>query len=117
MIHYFYSPTTNSFFSSELTYSSLPLDKIVITEQIFKQIQNTLSTTASELYSDEKGFPATRSISHPVIAIDPLTEADQLLDKTDKYVLRCLEIGQPIPSDIHAAREKAREILNKGREE
>ena len=112
----FYSPSVNSFYDDLSFYPNHPNDLIKIDYSRYLEIQNELTTIVNAaLISDDNGQPIV-IVRPPVVIypeIDPIMEAQNLLDSTDYYVIRQIETGIAIPSDILEARKLAREEIKK----
>lgn len=109
----FYSKSTDGFYSREIHGDNIPADAVEITADEHAALLEGQS--AGKLISaDKKGRPVLTDPPAPTAAkvqAQKNAEARAYLASTDWYVVRLQETGTPIPSDISAARQAARDSV------
>lgn len=79
----YYSPSTNGFYDSNLSYSSLPEDLIEITQSLYQNLLDGHYKNNKEIYFDGTR-PALRDITPPPITWDVIQgKRNKLLSKSD----------------------------------
>lgn len=109
----FYSKTTGGFYDREIHGDNIPSDAVEITiEQHAALLEG--QANGKRIVADEDGFPVLAD--RPALTDEELqqlknAEARAYLASTDWYVTRFAETGEPVPDDVKAKRQAARESV------
>lgn len=109
----FYSKTTGGFYSRDIHGENIPADAVEITVELHVALIEG-QAGGQRIVPDENGFPMLSDQLAPTpeeIQAAKNAEARAYLASTDWYVIRNLETGEPIPADILAARQAARQAV------
>lgn len=115
---HYYSATVNGFYAYGTDVRKLPPDAVPVPYERYVALLAELSQPNKILCPDPQGYPAI-CLYDPQAIDDPEIDryvAKNVLQETNQYVIDEMELGQAIPSDVKAARENARKILNTNKE-
>lgn len=109
----FFSKQTNGFYDKQIHGSAMPEDVVEITDDAYQSLLEEQSQ-GKQISGDERGFPVAKDPGPPTeqeLRAAQNEKARRYLAETDWYVVRFAETGTPIPEDIRAAREAARDSV------
>lgn len=109
----FYSTKNGGFYAREIHGDNIPADAVEITIEEHQALLEGQSQ-GKRIVADANGYPVLADPPAPTAAevqAQKNAEARAYLASTDWYVVRLQETGTPIPSDISAARQAARDSV------
>lgn len=106
----YYAKSTNGFYSREINGDNMPADVVEITTEEHASMLAGQSA-GKVIAADAAGFPVLQDPPPPTpeqehVRINAETRA--YLARTDWYVIRMQETGEPVPDDVLAERAEAR---------
>lgn len=109
----FYSKSTGGFYDHNIHGDNIPFDVVEITTEAHMALLNGQSQ-GKKIVANDLGYPVLVDPPAPTeteIQQQKNVEARAYLASTDWYIIRLQETGIPVPTNILAARQAARDSI------